>query len=147
MARYVTKVRTPWPAAKAFAYMADLRNFASWDPGVRNVTQTAGDAGGGPASVFDVTIRGVPKDIVLTYRTVEYDAPSHVLVVAKSRVFTSEDRVTVTAEGDGSIVEYDAQLRLNGVLGVVDLGLRPFFNRIGDRAANGLRVALEGSAG
>ena len=144
MARYVTQVRTPWSAADSFAYMADLRNFARWDPGVRNVTQTMGD-GGGAASVFDVTIAGVPKDIMLTYRTVEYDAPRHVLVLARSRVFTSEDRIAITPDGDGSIVEYDAQLRFNGVLRFADLALRPFFNRIADRAVNGLCGALQGT--
>ncbi len=144
MARYVTQVRTPWSAAESFAYMADLRNFARWDPGVRNVTQTVGD-GGGAASVFEVIIAGVPKDIMLTYRTVEYDAPRHVLVLARSRVFTSEDRIAITPDGDGSIVEYDAQLRFNGVLRFADLALRPFFNRIADRAVNGLCGALQGS--
>ena len=144
MARYVTSIRTPWSIAESFDYMADLRNFARWDPGVRHVTQTMGDAGGA-ASVFDVTVVGVPKDLTLTYRTVEYDAPHHLLVLAKSRVLTSEDRIAVTADGDGSIVEYDAQLRFNGVLAVADLALRPFFGRIADRAAVGLCVALEGT--
>ncbi len=144
MARYIISIRTPWSCAESFAYMADLRNFARWDPGVRNVTQTVGD-GGGATSAFDVTIAGVPKDIMLTYRTVEYDAPRHLLVLARSRVFTSEDRIAVTPDGDGSIVEYDAQLRFNGVLGVGDLALRPFFKRIAGRAANGLCVALQGT--
>ena len=35
MARYVTTVRTSWAPEVAFGYMADLRNFAEWDPGVR----------------------------------------------------------------------------------------------------------------
>ena len=144
MARYVTRIRTPWTPVESFAYMADLRNFARWDPGVRNVTQTMGD-GGGAESVFDVTIAGVAKDIMLTYRTIECDAPRDLLVLARSRFFTSEDRVTVTPDGDGSIVEYDAQLRFNGVLGVADLALRPFFNRIADRATTGLRVELQGA--
>ncbi len=144
MARYVTRIRTPWTPVESFAYMADLRNFARWDPGVRNVTQTTGD-GGGAESVFDVTIAGVAKDIMLTYRTIEYDAPRDLLVLGRSRFFTSEDRVTVTPDGDGSIVEYDAQLRFNGVLGVADLALRPFFNRIADRATTGLRVELQGA--
>jgi hypothetical protein len=65
--------------------------------------------------------------------------------LARSRVFTSEDRITVTPDGDGSIVEYDAQLRFNGVLGIADLALRPFFNRIADRATTGLRVELQGT--
>lgn len=144
MARYVTSIRTPWSIEESFAYMADLRNFACWDPGVRKVAQTMGD-GAGDASVFDVTIVGVPKDITLTYRTVEYDEPRHLLVLARSRLFTSEDRIAVAPDGNASIVEYDAQLRFNGVLGGADLALRPFFNRIADRAAKGLCVALHGT--
>ncbi len=124
--------------------MADLRHFADWDPGVRHVNQTSGAAGGADA-VFDVTVAAVPKDLVLTYRTVDFDSPRSLLVVAKSRVFISEDRVRVTPNGSGCTVEYDAQLRLNGPFHLFDLALRPVFKRIGDRAAAGLRTALEGS--
>ena len=46
MARYVTTVRTQQPAAEAFAYMADLRHFAEWDPGVKKVVQVKGDGAG-----------------------------------------------------------------------------------------------------
>ena len=42
MAHYLTKVRTAWSPEKAFTYMADLRNFANWDPGVRKVVQREG---------------------------------------------------------------------------------------------------------
>ena len=80
MARYVTTVRSPWPVVQAFDYMADLRHFADWDPGVRQVTQTSG-TGGGHDAVFDVTVASVPKDLVLTYRTVEYTSPTSLLVV------------------------------------------------------------------
>ena len=44
MARYVTKVRTARSADEAFAYMADLRHFAEWDPGVKKVVQVEGEA-------------------------------------------------------------------------------------------------------
>ena len=145
MARYVTKVRSPWPAEKAFDYMADLRNFANWDPGVRKVVQREGE-GGGPGTAFDVTVRSKPKDLVLTYRTVEHVPPRTLLAVAKSGVYMSEDRITVEADGAGSVVTYDAKLTFNGVLGIFDLPLRLVFGRIGDRAAAGLRAALEGKA-
>ena len=83
MARYVTTVKTKKPPKEVFAYMADLRNFAKWDPGI-----------------------------------------------------------TVEPDGAGSAVTYDADLRLNGVLRLGDLGLRLMFGRIGDRAAAGLRRVL-----
>ena len=141
MARYVTTVRTAKAPQEAFAYMADLRNFAEWDPGVKAVRQVEG-SGGGPAAVFDVTVAGPGRDLTLRYVTEEHDAPRNLLVVARSSVFTSIDRITVEPDGTGSVVTYDADLRLNGVLRVGDLGLRLVFGQIGDRAAAGLRQVL-----
>lgn len=143
MARYVTKVRTARTPRDVFAYLADLRNFAEWDPGVKAVTQVEG-SGGGIDAVFDVTVDGPGPDLTLRYRTEEHDAPRNLLVVARSLIFTSIDRVTVEPDGTGSVVTYDADLRLNGILGIGDLGLRLMFGRIGDRAAAGLRRALGG---
>lgn len=143
MARYVTRVRTPRSPEEAFAYLADLRRFADWDPGVRRVTQVAGE-GAGPGAEFDVTVAGVGRDLTLRYRTVEYGPPSNLLVVARSALFVSEDRITVEPDGNGSVVTYDADLRLRGVLRLGDPMLRLAFGRIGDRAAAGLRRALDG---
>jgi hypothetical protein len=143
MARYITKVRTDRSTDDAFAYMADLRHFADWDPGVRKVVQIEGD-GAGPDAVFDVTVANGGRDLTLRYRTVEYRPSATLLVVARSALFTSEDRVTVVADGSGSIVTYDAQLRFNGLLRLADPALRPLFRRIGDKAAAGLRRVLDG---
>jgi hypothetical protein len=92
--------------------------------------------------VFDVTVASPGRDLTLRYVTKEYDAPRNLLVVARSSVFTSIDRITVKPDGTGSVVTYDADLRLNGVLRVGDLGLRLVFGQIGDRAAAGLRRVL-----
>jgi len=143
MARYVTTVRTAKTPQQAFAYMADLRNFAEWDPGVRAVEQVKG-SGGGLDTVFDVTVAGPVHDLTLRYVTEEHDAPRNLLVVARSLIFTSIDRITVEPDGTGSVVTYDADLRLNGPLRIGDLGLRLVFGRIGDRAAAGLRRVLGG---
>jgi len=142
MARYVTTVRTRRQAAEVFAFLSDLRHFADWDPGVRRVAQVEG-VGGGAGAVFDVTVAGVPET-TLRYRTVEYREPAELLVVARTRLLTSTDRTTVRSEGATTLVTYDADLRLNGLLGLGDPLLRLAFRRIGDRAAAGLRRALDG---
>ena len=51
MARYTVSVDTPMPADEAFTFMADLRNFAQWDPGVTNVEQLAGDGPGAASTI------------------------------------------------------------------------------------------------
>lgn len=143
MARYTTTVRSPRSSADAFAYMADLRNFERWDPGVTEVAQVTGD-GGGPDAVFDVTVKSVGGGTVLRYVTTRYAEPHTVTVEARSSMLTSIDRIDVAPDGDGCLVTYDAELKLNGVLAVFDLGLRLVFSRIGDRAAAGLERALDG---
>lgn len=145
MARYSTTIRTPMSPTEAFAYMADLRNFEEWDPGVQRARQVDGD-GAGPNSAFDVTVDApAGRGLTLRYETTEYDAPSRVVVRAQSKLFTSLDRIDVESDaGGGSLVTYDAELSLNGPLSIFDLVLRPIFERIGGRADRGLQDALDG---
>jgi carbon monoxide dehydrogenase subunit G len=143
MARYIVSVRSPLTPESTFDYMADLRNFAHWDPGVKKVAQVAGD-GGGADAVFDVTVSSVGRDLTLRYVTQEFDKPKRVLIQASSRLFTSIDRISVEPHTDGCTVTYDAELKLNGLLRFADTLLKPAFNRIGDRASDGLRRVLNG---
>lgn len=144
MARYVVNVNTPLTPDEAFAYMADLRHFAEWDPGVRRVEQVAGDGGGADAA-FDVDVSTPGRTITLRYEVVTYEPPATVVAVAKNSMLTSRDTITVRPEGAGSIVTYDAELTLNGLLRLADPALALAFKRIGDRAAAGLVSALQGS--
>lgn len=143
MARYVVHVSSPKSVGEAFAYMADLRNFAEWDPGVERVDQVDGD-GAGPNASFDVRIKSIGRSITLRYKTTEYESPSKVVALAKSKLLTSLDTITVRADGAGSIVTYDADLTFNGILGLTDPLLGLSFKVIGDRAAAGLVRVLEG---
>jgi hypothetical protein len=144
MAHYVVTVRSPMPAAEAFAYMADLTNFEKWDPGVVSARQVQGE-GPGPDAAFEVEVKSVGGSMTLVYRTTEYDAPTKVRAVAESSRLVSDDTIIVQPDGDGSLVTYDATLRLKGVLGLFDPVLGLTFKRIGDRAANGLVAALDGA--
>ena len=144
MARYVVHVRTPMPAAEAFEYMADLRNFAEWDPGVDRVEQVEGD-GAGLGAAFDVAVKVPGRTMTLRYDTVAFDdASTTMTAVAQNALMTSEDTITIEADGNGSIVTYDAELKLKGLLALSDPLLGLTFNQIGDRAAGGLVGALAG---
>ena len=143
MARYVVSVRSPKSPKEAFAYMADLRNFAEWDPGVVAAEQVEGD-GPGPDTAFDVTVDGVREPMTLRYETITYDAPSEMVARAESSTLTSVDTITVEPDENGSIVTYDAELTLNGALRFADPVLGVAFKRIGDKAAAGMITALDG---
>lgn len=124
MARYVMHVRSPTSPAESFAYMADLSNFAEWDPGVIKAEQVEGD-GAGPDAVFDMAVKGVGGPLTLRYQTEAYDPPSSIVARAESRFLTSLDTITVAGDGTGSTVTYDAELTLNGLLGLTDPHSRP----------------------
>ncbi len=141
MARYLVRLRSPKSPAEAFAYMANLANFAEWDPGVSRVNQSEGE-GPGLNAVYDVTLKGLPTP--LRYRTTQFESPNSIVARAETLLLTSLDTITVEADGTGSIVTYDAKLTLNGPLGLADPILRLTFGRIGDRAAAGLIRVLDG---
>ena len=143
MARYVVDVRSPRSPSESFAYMADLSNFAEWDPGVVEVEQVEGD-GAGPDAVFDVAVKGFRGPLTLRYHTTAYDPPGSIVARAQSRLLTSLDTITVVGDGTGSVVTYDAELTLNGPLRLADPLLGLSFKKIGDRAATGLIRALDG---
>ena len=101
MARYVTTINSSKSPEEAFAYMADLRNFADWDKGVIKVEQING-SGAGMGTIFDVTVKGFGGSTsTLRYTTTEYDAPRNVLVKGVNTLFTSVDRVTITPTATG----------------------------------------------
>lgn len=143
MPRYVVTVPSSRTPEDAFTYMADMRTFTDWDPGISRVTQVTGD-GPGKGSVFEVGVRGVAgRDMIIRYDTVEFEAPRMVLLKGRNSLFTSVDRVTVEPAPEGCSVTYDAVLTFNGLLAPGNLLLGLAFNRIGDRAAKGLRRVLK----
>lgn len=142
MARYVTTIPSSKTPAEAFAYMADLRNFAEWDKGVVKVEQISG-TGGGLGNVFDVTVKGFGKSTsTLRYTTTEFEEPTNILVKGSNALFTSIDRVTISPTATGCDVMYDAVLTANWIIAPMNLLLGKVFNKIGDTATRGLRKVL-----
>lgn len=143
MARYATTVRTSLSPSEAFAYVADLSNLPRWDPGVGDAEQVRGD-GPGPDAAYRVSLSGA-RPIDLTYETTTYDGELlTTTLVAEHLWFRSVDTVTASPSGDGADLTYDAKLELRGPLAIGDFLLSRVFRTIGDRAALGLLVALDG---
>lgn len=145
MARYRTLVPTAWRPEDAFAYMADVRNFPLWDPGVRRVAAVRGD-GPGLGAVYEVEVRVGAAPLVLRYEVIEWEPPRRLAWLASTRTLRSVDEVRVDPASDppseDAVVTYDARLELRGVLRLADPLLGLAFRRIGDRAAAGLRRVL-----
>ncbi len=148
MARFVTSISTRAPAALALDHLADFQTVAQWDPGVESARWLSGDPGCVGAR-YEVVAAFGPRRIPMEYEVVERVDPTEhesgrVVLVASTGSFTSHDTITVTPEGVGSVVEYDALLTLHGVGRVLDWPLDRMFQVIGARAEQGLRAELEG---
>lgn len=139
MPRYVVTVPSSKSPKDAFRLLGDMTTFPAWDPGITKVVQVIG-SGAGADAVFDVTVGAVAgRPITLRYETKEFVLDSRVLLVGKSSIFTSVDLITVRPTASGCDITYDAKLTFNGLLAPMNIGLGIVFNKIGDRAAKGLR--------
>lgn len=140
MARYRTRIQTSMSHDEAFDFMADLRNFENWDPGVSSSEQVKGD-GPGPEAAYEVVANG----ITLTYVTGEYDRPRRVVAEANTDRLRSYDVITIEATSGGCVVTYDALLELKGFYQMFGPLMSLMFRRIGSRADEGLQKALDGT--
>lgn len=140
MAHYTTTIRSPWTPERAFAFVADFRNFATWDPSVSSSTITSGSAPG-VGTIYAVEVKGATLD----YVTQTHTEPTKTVIEGASKLFYSYDRVEIEPTETGCDVTYDATLKLRSVAAVFNPVLGLYFDRLGDPAARGLAAALEGT--
>ena len=77
------------------------------------------------AASFDVVVASGRRGLTLRYETTQYEEPRLVVIVARSRMLTSIDRVSIKADAaSGCLVTYDAELTLNGPLRLADFALQ-----------------------
>ncbi len=145
MAHFVDTITTPWSPEAAFAYMADVRNFAEWDPGTRRAVLAVGD-GPGLGAAYDLDLKVGPATLTWRYEIVEWDPPRRLVVRSETATLTSVDEIRVGAAAAGATVTYDTTLTLRGIARVSEPFLAVALQRLGRRGANGLRVALDSEA-
>ena len=145
MANFVDTIETPWSAEDAFAYMADVRNFAEWDPGTRRAVLAVGD-GPGLGAAYDLDLKVGPATLTWRYEIIEWDPPHRLVVRAETGTLTSVDEIRVQPAGSGATVSYDTTLTLHGVARLSEPVLALALQRIGNRGADGLRAALQSDA-
>lgn len=141
MSRYRASIDTDWAPAMAFDYLSDFSTSAEWDPGVVEAVRLP-SASLGEGTQFRLVARFLGRETPLTYRIVEYDPPRAVTFLGESSTVVSRDRITFETIGGRTRVTYDAVLQLKGVLRLADPLLALAFNRVGDRARDGLRGVL-----
>jgi carbon monoxide dehydrogenase subunit G len=141
MAHYTASIETPRPPAETFAYLSDFSTTEEWDPGVITA-ERLGDAPIGEGTEFRVVADFLGRKAALTYRIIEFEPAEAVTLRGENATVVSLDRITFEPSDGGTRVTYDADLALKGPLRIADPLLGLAFDRVGDRALDGLAEVL-----
>jgi hypothetical protein len=145
MTRLVEHVETPLRRAEAFAYVADFARQAEWDP--NTVASRRIDEGGlGVGARFALEVKVGFRVRPMEYRITEYEAPERVVLVGEGPGIWTEDTITFSETLTGTRVDYVADIRLSGALGLVQPLLGRAIAAIGKGAVAGMKRELDRSA-
>jgi hypothetical protein len=145
MTRLVEQLTTRLPVEAAFAYVADFSRQAEWDPNTRSSRRVDdGPLGIGARFALEVSVGG--RSAPMEYRITEYDPPRRVVLVGEGSGVWSSDEISFTAVPDGTRVDYVAEIKLRGILGLAQPLMGGALAKIGRGAAEGMRAALEAQA-
>lgn len=142
MAIYDASIESGLSPEETFDYLATFSNAAEWDPGV-----VKGEAlQSGPPRVGSVYRLGIPLGgltATFDYRVLDIERPRRVVLQADHALARSTDTITIEPAAVGAAVQYHAALEPRGILRLFAPLVARRFQVVGDRAAAGLRSALQ----
>lgn len=144
MATYSATVTSPRSPEDVFAYLADFRTVAEWDPSINSSTLlTPGEPRTVGARFKVVQGSSIGSDVELEYEIQSVDAPRQVVLRGENDSLISIDTITVEpADGGGCAVTYDAEIELKGARKVADPLMQLGLKRLGNKAKDGLAEKL-----
>lgn len=142
MATYDFRATSEKPADELLSFFADMTNAEEWDPSITKAVRLD-DGPVALGSRFEVTLRALGRDLVLTYEITELSPPGKVVLRAESGMFTSEDTITLTPVGEGRTeVRYEARLSGKGLAALLDPAFKLSINHFGTQAGRELATRL-----
>jgi dehydrogenase/reductase SDR family protein 12 len=133
---------TDRPIDEVFAYVADFRTTAGYDPGVARATRR--DEGPvGVGATYDVLARFLGRSVPMVYRIERHEPPTLVVLVGEAATTSARDEIHFSPTPDGGTrVAWTLDLRLKGVNRLAEPILAPVLRRVGRAALDGLAARL-----
>lgn len=141
MTRIHERIHADLPIESAFDYVADFAHADQWDPN----TTAAERLDEGPVGVgarYRVDVRMGSRTTPMTYRVTEFDRPRRVVLVGQGEGVSSVDDIRFERSGGGTTVQYAADIRLGGILRLLQPFLGRRFDKLGKDAAAGMTREL-----
>jgi carbon monoxide dehydrogenase subunit G len=146
MTRLNERIETALPIEEAFAYLADFANSQEWDPGVARAERIGGPGDIGVGTRFRLGVRQRARVVPMEYRITDFDRPHRVVLAGSGSGITAVDELLFQRSGNGTIVSYAADIRLGGLLRLIQPFLGGTFRRIAADAAAGIQSTLAARA-
>lgn len=138
------QIETALPVDEAFAYVADFASSAEWDPGVKSAERTGDPAGEvGVGTRYQLQVRMGGRTAPMEYEITRYDRPSRVVLHGSGSGVTAIDDIRFLDVDGTTRIEYAADIRLGGLLRLVQPFMGSTFERIGRDAAEGMERTLD----
>ncbi len=132
----------PMSQEEAFAFVADFTNVAEWDPGITEASQV-GNEPVGVGTEFAVMSNFAGRSLPLTYVVEEWDAPHRAVLAVSTARFDGRDTITFRAVDGGTEIDYVAEFTFRGVMRLAEPFLKGTFDRIGQKAMDGVVAAVK----
>ena len=145
MTMLIETLQTPLSRPEAFAYIADFSRQSEWDPNTTSSRQI-GEGEPGVGSRYALEVKSVRKSVPMEYRITEYEAPSRLVLIGEGSGIWTEDVFTFSETPEGTHVEYQAEIKLSGLLGFVQPLLGRGFDGIAKGAVAGMKQQLDALA-
>ena len=141
MTRLHEQIETPLPLDVAFPYIADFSNSSRWDPGVRS--SEAVDPG--PPAIgarYRLMVRMGGRFAPMEYQVSELEAMRRVVLTGSGSGVSAVDEIRFERSGTGTYIDYTADIRLGGLLRLVQPFLGGSFRKIAKDALEGMEKTL-----
>ena len=145
MTRISEHIETPLAPAAAFAFIADFANAMHWDPG----TVTSERIDDGPVELgarYRLGVRLGGRVAPMEYRIAAFEPPHRVVLVGEGSGVSAVDEIRFEPAGTGTSIDYTADIRLGGVLRLIEPFLGRAFAKLGRDALTGMQRALDARA-
>ena len=145
MTKLIESLETPLPREAAFAYVADWGRQAEWDPNTLSATRI-GEGAPEVGARYSLEVKMGRKAVPMEYRITELDAPSRIVLVGEGSGVWTEDVIAFADSPAGTRVDYSAEIKLSGLLGLVQPLLGRAFDGIAKGAVAGMKRELDAQA-